>query len=64
MIIRDGTPMPKGELVHEEITRMNKWSIYKVNTTFSAELRVYKNGEYQFMCKDLRWAIDECKKRG
>jgi len=56
--------MPKGELVHEEITRMNKWSIYKVNTTFSAELRVYKNGEYQFMCKDLRWAIDECKKRG
>ena len=56
--------MPKGELIETIHTRSNKWTIYKVYTFMSVEFNVYKNGNYNFMCKDLRYAVDFINNKG
>ena len=55
--------MPDGELVDTIHTKYNKWTIYKVRTFMSAEFHAYKNGNYSFMAKDLRWVVDEINQR-
>lgn len=55
---------PKGELVDTIHTKYNKWTIYKVYTFLSVEFNVYKNGNYEFMTKDLRYAVESISKKG
>ena len=54
----------KGELIDTIHTKSNKWTIYKVPTMLSSEFNVYKNDKYQFMTKDLRYAIDHIEAKG
>lgn len=61
--VLEDASMPDGELVDTIHTRSNKWTIYKVRTFMSAEFRAYKNGNYTFMAKDLRWVVDEINQR-
>ena len=55
---------PKGELIDTIHTKTNKWTIYKVHTTWSVEFKVYKNGNYEYMTKDLRYAVESISKKG
>lgn len=57
--------MPDGKLIDEIHTKYNKWAIYKVHEALSLSptFNAYKNGNYAFNAKDLRWVVDEIHKR-
>lgn len=55
--------MPEGQLVDEIRTKYNKWTVYKVHNFMSVEFRAYKNGNFAFMAKDLRWVVEEIEHR-
>ena len=57
--------MAKGELVDTVRTKYNKWKVYKVHEGLLGGVMfyAYKNDNYAFNAKDLRWVFDEIQHR-